>query len=62
MDLSRPLIVLTDKGRRAFESAMSLEAPWISRISAGVAMKDLDAMRRVIGALRETLEADEDRR
>ncbi len=56
------LVVLTDKGRRAFESAMNLEAPWISRISDGVAMKDLDAMRRVIGALRNSLETDEDRR
>lgn len=56
------LVVLTEKGRRAFADAMSLEAPWISRISEGVALKDLDAMRRVIGALRQSLEAEEDRR
>lgn len=56
------LVVLTDKGRRAFESAMQLEAPWISQISDGLTMKDLDAMRRVIAALRQALEAEEDRR
>lgn len=56
------LVVLTDKGRRAFEGAMRLEAPWISRISKDVVLKDLDAMRRVIGALRQALEVEEDRR
>lgn len=56
------LVILTRKGRRAFEDAMGLEAPWINRISDGVALKDLDAMRRVILALRENLEAEEDRR
>lgn len=39
------LVVLTDKGPRAFADAKSLEAPWINRISEGVSLKDLDAMR-----------------
>lgn len=53
------LVILTGTGKQAFEDAMGLEAPWISRISNGIALKDLDAMRRVILALRENLEADE---
>lgn len=52
------LVVLTEKGRRAFSDAMNLEAPWISRISGGVTLKDVDAMRRVVGVLRRNLEAE----
>lgn len=56
------LVVLTNKGRRAFEDAMCLEAPWISEITYGLNLKDLDAMRRVIDVLRHNLEREEDRR
>ena len=45
-------------GRRAFDEAMSLEAPWIRRISERVTLKYLEAMRRVMLALRTNLEAD----
>ena len=56
------LVVLTEKGRRAFDDAMALQAPWISRIADSLHLKDLDAMRRVIGVLRRNLEVEEDQR
>ncbi len=56
------LVVLTDKGRRAFDDAMRMQAPWISRIAEGIAVKELATVRRVVDALRENLEADADRR
>jgi len=54
------LVVLTEKGRRAFEAAMSLQAPWINGLSEGVAVKDLRTVHRVIAAVRRKLEEDAD--
>ncbi len=51
------LIVLTDKGRQTFDAAMRLQAPWINSISAGLSVKDIDTVQRVITALRKTLES-----
>lgn len=52
------LVVLTSKGRRAFDDAMQLQAPWINRIADGVSVKELETMKRIIGALREKLEGE----
>ena len=50
------LVVLTDKGKRAYKSAMDLQAPWVNELSDGVAVKDLETVHRVIMALRAKLE------
>ncbi len=50
------LVVLTDKGRRTFEAAMELQAPWINRISDGLLAKDIQTVHRVVTALRNRLE------
>jgi DNA-binding MarR family transcriptional regulator len=50
------LVVLTENGRRAFEAAMELQAPWINDLSEGLAIKDLRTVHRVITALRAKLE------
>ena len=52
------LVVLTDKGRRTFEAAMELQAPWINRISDGLSANDLKTVHRVIAALRDRLESN----
>jgi DNA-binding MarR family transcriptional regulator len=52
------LIVLTDKGRRTFEAAMELQAPWISGLSDGLSVKDIETVRRVVAALRSKLEGN----
>ena len=54
------LVVLTDKGRRAFEAAMRLQVPWINGLSDGLAVKDIEAVGRVVAALRQKLEGQED--
>jgi DNA-binding MarR family transcriptional regulator len=51
------LVVLTKKGRQAFDSAMRLQAPWSDRLSAGLAVKDLETAHRVMLALRGKLSA-----
>ena len=50
------LVVLTDKGRRAFEAAMDLQAPWVNRLSDGLSVKDIETVHRVIRALRKKME------
>lgn len=55
-----PLIVLTDKGRQAFDAAMRLQAPWINTLSEGLQVEDIEATRSVITALRRNLEGGGD--
>jgi len=50
------LVVLTDKGRRAYDAAMRLQVPWINGLSDGLSVKDIDTVRRVVAALRQKLE------
>jgi DNA-binding MarR family transcriptional regulator len=53
------LVVLTDKGKRAYEAAMDLQAPWVNILSEGLPVKDIQIMHRVIIALRQKLEGNE---
>ena len=56
------LVVLTDKGKQAFDAAMRLQAPWINSLAEGLSAKDLQTMHRVIVGLREKLEGSETER
>lgn len=50
------LVVLTAKGRQAYEAAMALQAPWVNQVTHGLDLKDLKAFQRVLLSLRERLE------
>jgi DNA-binding MarR family transcriptional regulator len=50
------LVVLTDKGKQAFDAAMRLQVPWINSLSDGLLVKDIQIMHRVAVALRQKLE------
>jgi DNA-binding MarR family transcriptional regulator len=52
------LVVLTEKGRRTFEAAMELQAPWVNNLSDGLSVKDIETVHRVVMALREKLEGN----
>lgn len=52
------LVVLTDKGRRTFEAAMRLQAPWINRLSNGLQIADIETTRNVVTTLCRKLEGD----
>lgn len=54
------LVVLTDKGKQAFDAAMSLQAPWVSTLSNGLAVRDIEMTHRVITALRIKLEGKDE--
>jgi DNA-binding MarR family transcriptional regulator len=53
------LVVLTEKGKRTFEAAMELQAPWVNSLSDGLSVKDIDIVHRVVTALRKRLEGGE---
>ena len=54
------LVVLTDKGREAFDAAMRLQAPWINSLSDRLPIADIHAMHRTIAAMRQKLEQSAD--
>jgi len=53
------LVVLTGKGRQAFEAAMELQAPWMNELSDGLSVKELETVGRVVRTLRRKLEGSE---
>ncbi|MGU7773977.1 MarR family winged helix-turn-helix transcriptional regulator [Burkholderia sp. MR1-5-21] len=50
------LVVLTDRGKQAFDAAMDLQTAWVNQLSNGLSVDDLEAMRRVIAGLRANLD------
>ncbi|WP_307274123.1 MarR family winged helix-turn-helix transcriptional regulator [Labrys wisconsinensis] len=54
------LVVLTDRGRQTFEAAMRLQAPWANELADGLALEDIETMRRVMSALRSKLDGHAD--
>ena len=55
------LVVLTDKGRRTYDEAGRLQAPWANGLSEDLAIKDIDTTRRVVAELRKKLELNGER-
>lgn len=53
------LVVLTEKGRDAYDAAMELQTPWINQLSEGLSANELQTMHRIIIVLRERLEDGE---
>jgi DNA-binding MarR family transcriptional regulator len=53
------LVVLTARGRQAFDAAMALQAPWIDGLAEGLAVEELAAARRLLAHLRARLEDGE---
>jgi len=54
------LVVLTDKGKQAYETAMHLQAPWVDMLSEGLQVEDLKTTHAVMKALRSKLEGNGD--
>ena len=52
------LVVLTEKGKQAFDAAMRLQAPWINKLADGLSIKDLQTVHRLIMTLRKRLGTD----
>jgi len=50
------LVVLTDKGRQAYDAAGRLQVPWVNALADGLSVKDIETTHRVISHLRDRLE------
>jgi DNA-binding MarR family transcriptional regulator len=51
------LVVLTKRGKQAFEAATKLQVPWVNGLAEGVSLKDLATTQRVVAELCERLES-----
>ena len=49
------LVVLTEKGAKAYDDAMRLQAPWMNELSEGLQREDMEATHRVISTLARKL-------
>jgi len=54
------LVVLTNSGRQTFDAAMRLQAPWVNSLADGIQPGDLEATRRVVTALRNKLQGNDE--
>jgi len=52
------LVVLTKRGKEAFEAATRLQVPWVNGLAEGVSLKDIAATQRVVAELCERLELE----
>jgi len=50
------LVILTDKGKQTFESAMRLQGPWVKRLAQGLALEEIETAHRVLTRLRQRLD------
>ena len=50
------LVVLTERGKSAYEDAERLQGPWANGLADALTMQEIATARRVIVALRERLE------
>ena len=50
------LVVMTEKGRKAFAAAMNLQAPWVNRLTEGLTVKEIELVRCVVAGLPDCLE------
>jgi DNA-binding MarR family transcriptional regulator len=49
------LVVMTDKGKQAFDAAMSLQAPWVNALADGLTVREIEAAHHVIMKLQSAL-------
>jgi hypothetical protein len=47
-----------DKGRQSFDAAMRLQVLWVNSLSEEFLVKDIEAARRIMTALRKRLEGN----
>ncbi len=56
------LVVLTEAGRRVFDAAMALQAPWVATLTGGVTRTDVETALRVLDVLGKNLHARQSER
>jgi len=54
------LVVLTEKGQQVYDAAGRVQVPWVNGLADGLTVKEIEAARRVVTALRDRLEGNDD--
>ncbi len=54
------LVVLTDKGRRAYEAALGVYYPKAEKLAEGLSLEEIRTAHRVVATLRDRLEGELD--
>jgi DNA-binding MarR family transcriptional regulator len=54
------LVVLTEKGQQVFDAAGRVQVPWVNGLADGLTVKEIKAARRVVTALRDRLEENDE--
>ena len=54
------LVVLTERGKEAFEAAMRLQTPWINDLAEGLRVIDIETTQVVMTTIRRRLETNGD--
>ncbi|MGT2474124.1 MarR family winged helix-turn-helix transcriptional regulator [Paraburkholderia terrae] len=54
------LVVLTDKGMRAFEDAMHLQIPWVNNLAEELQVRNVETTHKVITEVLRKLEGDDE--
>lgn len=52
------LVVLTERGKDAFDAAMRLQTPWINELAEGLRVADIETAQAVIATIRRRLETN----
>ena len=50
------LVMLTARGRAAYDAAMKRQGPWANRLASGLSVRQIDAATAMLRAIRERLE------
>ena len=50
------LVLLTATGKKVFDDAMALQAPWVNGLAAGLSVKEIETVQRVFASVRERLD------
>jgi DNA-binding MarR family transcriptional regulator len=53
------LVVLTEKGRKAYDAAIALQVPWANALAGGLKPRQIAAVSRLLETLRRRLEQAE---
>jgi DNA-binding MarR family transcriptional regulator len=54
------LVVLTERGKQAFDAAMRLQTPWINELADGLRVTDIETTHAVLTKIRGRLETNSD--
>ena len=52
------LVVLTQRGKEAFDASMRLQTPWINQLAEGLRVADIETTHKVLATIRQKLEAN----